>query len=305
MTTLVDLSTATSASLQFKTSYDIEQDWDYAYVLVDGVPTPGNITTNDNPYGGNFGNGITGISGGWVDAEFDLSAYVGAEIELTIYYLTDAYVTNPGMYIDDVSVNVDGSVVLFDDAEGDPQFLLGGFVQDEGFVESPHYYLMEWRTHDGIDQGLKHVPVGAQSMEYNKGLVVWYVDDYFTENWVGIHPGEGFLGVVDADQKTLVWSDGTVASTRYQIHDAAFSRRPSSFLSVTIDDPSLGEIDLMDYFVWPIHQFKDYRDYSTPEQPDSGRLLTPYGLKAEVVADSWDGSVGKIKLSKKSWKQYW
>ncbi len=43
------------------------------------------------------------------------------------------------------------------------------------------------------------------------------------DNWTGIHPGEGFLGVVDADQIPIRWSDDSVASTRYQIHDAAFS----------------------------------------------------------------------------------
>ncbi len=305
MVTYLDLSTATSANLSFQAAYDIEQDWDYAYVLVDGVPIRGNITTNDDPYGSNLGNGITGASNGWVTADFDLSPYVGGEIQLVIYYLTDAFVTNPGMYVDDISISVDGAVVLFDDAEGEPQFALSGFTQDPGYMYTPHYYLMEWRTHTGTDIGLKYVPVGEQRMEYNTGLLVWYVDDFFTENWVGLHPGEGFVGVVDADQKTLIWSDGTVASTRYQIHDAAFSRRPSSFLSLTINDLELGEIDLMDYFIWPIHKFKDYRDYSTPEQPDSGRLLTPYGLKAEVVSDSWDGSVGKIKLSKKRWKQKW
>ncbi|WP_439842355.1 hypothetical protein, partial [Aeromonas taiwanensis] len=25
-------------------------------------------------------------------------------------------------------------------------------------------------------------------------------------NWVGVHPGEGFLGVVDGDQRTLKWT---------------------------------------------------------------------------------------------------
>lgn len=304
MVTVVDLSTASSASLHFKATYDIEEHWDYAYVLIDGVPVAGNITTNDNPNEANQGNGVTGYSNGWVDAEFDLSAYTGAPVQIAILYLTDSFVTNPGLYVDNISVVADGTTIFFDDAET-PLFSLGGFVPDPGYVETPHYYLLEWRTHHGVDIGLKHVPVGDQLMEYNNGLLVWYVDDYFSENWVGIHPGEGFLGVVDADQKALFWSDGLVASTRYQIHDAAFSRRPSSFMSLTITDPDAGEIDLMDYFIWPIASFRDTRDYSTPELPDAGRLLTSYGLRADVVADSWDGSVGKIELSKKNWKQYW
>ena len=47
-------------TLRFKTWYDIETNWDYAYVEVstDGtnyVPIPGNITTTYNPNGNNFG----------------------------------------------------------------------------------------------------------------------------------------------------------------------------------------------------------------------------------------------------------
>lgn len=39
---------------------------------------------------------------------------------------------------------------------------------------------------------------------YNTGLVVWYADDSFKDNWVGVHPGEGFLGVVDSHPEAFV-----------------------------------------------------------------------------------------------------
>ena len=39
---------------------------------------------------------------------------------------------------------------------------------------------------------------------YNTGLVVWYADDSFKDNWVGEHPGEGFLGVVDSHPEHLL-----------------------------------------------------------------------------------------------------
>ncbi|MEH7462845.1 hypothetical protein V7166_12410, partial [Bacillus thuringiensis] len=48
-----------------------------------------------------------------------------------------------------------------------------------------------------------------------------------TDNWVGIHPGEGFLGVVDSHPEAIVGTlngKPTVKnSTRFQIADAAFS----------------------------------------------------------------------------------
>ncbi len=61
---------------------------------------------------------------------------------------------------------------------------------------------------------------------YNTGLVVWYADDSFKDNWVGMHPGEGFLGVVDSHPEALVGNlNGKPAygNTGMQIADAAFS----------------------------------------------------------------------------------
>src|SRR5690606_13874324 len=62
-------------TLTAKVNFDIEVDWDYAYLTVNGVPVPTNLSTNVDPNGQNFGEGITGASGGWVDLTADLSAY--------------------------------------------------------------------------------------------------------------------------------------------------------------------------------------------------------------------------------------
>lgn len=88
--------------------YEIETDWDYAYVEIstDGgsgfLSIPGNITTNYDPHGNNLGNGITGFSNGWVQGKFDLGDYLGEEIYLRLRYVTDAYVNEPGFYADDI-----------------------------------------------------------------------------------------------------------------------------------------------------------------------------------------------------------
>jgi len=89
--------------------YDIELGWDYAYLegSADGganwVTLPGNRTTNSNPNGNNLGNGITGFSGGWVSATFDLEQLMVHEtgfVLLRFVYITDASVNNEGLYID-------------------------------------------------------------------------------------------------------------------------------------------------------------------------------------------------------------
>ncbi|WP_425383199.1 immune inhibitor A domain-containing protein [Rossellomorea oryzaecorticis] len=296
LSTTVDLTNATSAEFNFKAWYDIEVDWDYAYVTVNGDPVASDITTDTNPHGSNLGNGITGSSNGWIDASFDLSEYAGQEVEVAIEYVTDAAVSNPGFYADDLSLVVDGEQVLFDDAEGDPKFTLDGFTKNDGIKRSDHYYLLEWRSHNGVDEGLANIRRGASLMQFNKGLVVWYVDKQFSENWTGIHPGEGFVGVVDADQSTNYWSDGAVGSTRYQVHDAAFSLNKSE--KMFLDYSQLLGVTMKDNQTAQTPLFDDSLDYSNKGLVDAGRDVPDYGLKFRVTGESADGTVGKVLIFK-------
>nr|WP_285876830.1 immune inhibitor A domain-containing protein [Fictibacillus phosphorivorans] len=303
MITSVDLTNASSATLSFKAWYDIETDWDYASVQVkeEGseawVAIPGNITTDTDPHEQNPGHGITGKSDGWIDATFDLSAFAGKNIQVKLNYWTDVAAVNPGIYVDDVSVTVDGTQTLFDDAEGEPAFTLEGFKKDQGKFYSDHYYLLEWRNHEGVDEGLAHIRRGNSLMQYDGGLLVWYVDNSYSDNWTGIHPGDGFLGVVDANQETLKWSDKSVASSRYQIHDAAFSKKKSA--KMFLDYRELLGLTLTDNKVNPTHKFNDKKDYSNPGMPDAGRDIPTFGLQFEVVGTSKDDSVAKIKLARR------
>ncbi|BBM00540.1 immune inhibitor A domain-containing protein [Microbulbifer sp. GL-2] len=295
----VDLTDEQSASLSFKIWYDIEQDWDYGAVMVDlgegFTSIPGSITTESNPNEQNPGHGITGSSSGWVDAEFDLSAFAGKQFNLALVYITDAYEANPGFYADDITLNIGGEAAVFDDAEGESNFSLAGFSRNPGYSLHDHYYLLEWRTHRGVDQGLAHVNVAGQMLTFNEGLLVWYADTSFDNNWVGIHPGDGFLGVVDADQKVLKWSDDSVASTRYQIHDATFSTDWVGQLNLDLLE-DFG-VSLTDTHNRPHRVFSDRRSFTNIEIPDAGRAITSYGLKVRVVARSNDKSVGKIFIT--------
>ncbi|WP_153463868.1 immune inhibitor A domain-containing protein [Sediminibacillus terrae] len=296
MSLTVDLTGASSAELNFKAWYNIETDWDYASVKVNGESIEGNLTTTEDPNGQNPGHGITGNSDGWVDASFDLSSYAGQEVELELNYWTDVAVAQPGLYVDDITVTADGTAVVEDDAESDSPFAFDGFVKDEGKFYSENYYLLEWRSHNGVDEGLAHIRRGASLMSFDEGLMVWYVDNSYSENWTGIHPGEGFLGVVDADQHTNYWSDGTVADTRYQLNDAAFSLHKSSkmFLDYT---ETLG-VTLTDNHTKRRPLFDDSVDYSNPELPDAGRIVPTEGLKFRIIGESDDGTVGNVLIYK-------
>ncbi len=305
MVATVDLTGNTSATLDFDAWYNIEQYWDYAMVQVstDGGETWTSLssdrtssTLDPDGYPEIKENlpGYTGSSNGWVHEKIDLSAYTGQEVQLQFRSMTDWATNLDGFFADNVKVTADGNEVFADGAEGDPQFTLDGFEKHDGKYSSKHYYLLEWRSHNGVDEGLKHIRRGASLMSFDPGLVVWYVDESYDNNWTGEHPGDGFLGVVDADQHTNYWSDKTVGSSRYQLHDAAFSLEKSE--KMFLDYP--GQFTMKDNFTQRTPLFDDSTDYSNPGLVDAGRNIPEYGLKFRVVGQSADGTVGKVLIFK-------
>jgi immune inhibitor A len=137
MTRSFDLGGVGQAALEFWTWYDIESDWDFAYVEVstDGGQTwdilPGRYTTNENKSGNSFGHAWTGVSGGgdtpqWVQEQVDLSAYAGQAILVRFEYITDDAVNHAGFLVDDIAIPAIG---YLDDAEAGA----GGW-QADGFV---------------------------------------------------------------------------------------------------------------------------------------------------------------------------
>jgi hypothetical protein len=99
-------------SLKFWVWYDVETNYDYFYaqVSIDGghsfTNLAGSLTTNTDPKNMNLGNGMTGQSGGWVRAAFDLSAYTGMQVVFRLTLFTDSYTLGEGVYVDDIE-NVD------------------------------------------------------------------------------------------------------------------------------------------------------------------------------------------------------
>lgn len=91
----VDLRRVHQATLRFQTWYDIETNYDYAYVEVsrDGGTTwdtlRGTHTTRANPNGANYGNGYTGTIKDWQTEAVDLSRYAGHRVMLRLEYITD------------------------------------------------------------------------------------------------------------------------------------------------------------------------------------------------------------------------
>ena len=131
LTRELDLTGVTQANLTFRTWFDIEEWYDYAYVAVseDGgdtwVTIAGRRTTEDDPIDVAYGPGYTGSSEGWVEERIDLTDYAGSVIQIRFEYVTDGALQRPGWAIDDIAVPEIG---FFDGGERD----VGGWDR-EGF----------------------------------------------------------------------------------------------------------------------------------------------------------------------------
>ncbi len=302
----VDLTGTTSAALTFDAWYDIEEQWDFAFVQVstdngahwtslansdtraDAVPEAYPTILQSLP-------GFTGNSNGWKAEKFDLSAYAGQKIKLRLRNITDWGTSFTGFFADNIKVVADGKTILEDGGEdATSAFTLNGFQKFDGNKYTDQYYLLEWRNHQGVDTGLAHIRRGNSLMSYDGGLVIWYVDNSYTENWTGIHPGDGFLGVVDAhDDTNLVWNTGGQADSRFHIADAAFNIFPTSGLNIQYPGRTL---TLASKAGIPL--FNDSKDYNNAFLPDAGRNIGHFGLKILVNDQAKDKSVGSIKISK-------
>jgi immune inhibitor A len=189
---------------------------------------------------------------------------------------------------------VDDKSIFKDDSEGTPKLEMDGFIQSDGTFSKDHYYYLEWRNYAGSDKALEH----SRNAKYNTGLVVWYGDESFTDNWVGEHPGEGFLGVIDAHPKAIAGKkDGKITysqSTRYQVADAAFSFDHTKPFS--LNDLTRGNYNF--YSLKGNRAFDDSQTYIDQNIPDAGKILPQLGLKFEVMGEAKDNSAGLVWIHK-------
>ena len=117
--------------ISFRTWYDLEEDYDYLYLVAseDGetwqiITTPSG--TDEDPSGNSYGWAYNGTTDGWMEETVDLSQFAGKVIQLRFEYVTDAAVNGEGLLLDDVRID---AVNYSSDFETDD----GGWI-GEGFV---------------------------------------------------------------------------------------------------------------------------------------------------------------------------
>ncbi len=219
-------------TLTAKVNYDIEADWDYAYLEAssngtDFTPVQTSRSTTTNPNGQNFGYGITGsTNGAWVDLTATLPADTTA---VRWRYWTDVAVTEFGIKVDDITL--DGTVI--GDGETADGWTYDGFVQTGQQLEEEFFnaYIGENRQYDGYDASLETAynfgfattkPDWVEFQPYQPGLLVTYWDTSVSNNNVGDHPGSGLVLPVDAHPQFSHWPDGTLMRPRILSGDSTF-----------------------------------------------------------------------------------
>ncbi|TNF70576.1 MAG: M6 family metalloprotease domain-containing protein, partial [Acidobacteria bacterium] len=298
-----------SSTLTAWVNYDIELDWDYAYLVVstDGGATWDHVATDHStsfdPNGQNFGNGITGNSGGWVALSADLSAYTG-DVLLGFRYWTDVAAVNPGFMVDDIEV----TGYPIDDAESDFGWTFDGFrlTTGEETAYYNNYYVAEFRQYRGYDLGLANaynfgwggVPGLGNWVErfpYQNGLLISYWDTSFARNNVGAYCAAGRCGglllPVDAHPELMYRADGGIWRNRVQTYDSTFGLEPTDAITLhwrgdPSYHPSLPAVPIFD----------DNNSYYDPGNP-TGSVITPVtGTQIRVKSVSAHGSFMQVEV---------
>jgi immune inhibitor A len=158
-------------TLNFAAWYDLEQDYDYAYVMVsdDGdknwTTAHATHSSSTNPNGGNYGNGITGKSGGgatpqWVQESVDLSKWAGKKIQVRFESITDDAAHFAGMTIDAVSIPQLG---FSDNISTDNGWRANGWIRSNNVL--PQKYLLQAvvYTAGSTIPSIRRIPVDATS----------------------------------------------------------------------------------------------------------------------------------------------
>lgn len=274
-------ATTEKLTLAMQASWEIEADYDYMQVKVDGVAIAGNYTKSVNAINrarhiitGNSSSISTAVgSDAWVGLEYDLSAYAGKAVTIEFTYVTDEATTESGITIDNISIKQGATELYADNAEVAGKATLAGYNRITDTRPGPaSRYLIQLRSHNGVDAGLK-------SKGFDPGVLLWLEDFSYYDNNVSDHPGHGLIGVIDADQNMIGNN-----STDVQIRDAAFSTVRQTAYS--------GDNNLE-----PVSLFDDSFDYSAPLQPQSGMVLQKLGLTMQVVSQASDNSTAVIRLA--------
>lgn len=178
LTRPVDLRDVSTATLDYKVYYDLEEGYDFAYVSVStdggrtwqGVVADGmqGLKQADDPAEDALTDRFyTGNNGRWIAERVDLSPFSGQEILLRFEYVTDLILTYSGFAIDDIAIPEIG---FFDDAE----ILESGWIA-EGFTRATVDLIQGWPL-QLVTFDENGVPMVARSDVADDGRLTYFLE---------------------------------------------------------------------------------------------------------------------------------
>jgi hypothetical protein len=168
LTAAFDLSQVERATLKFSAWYDLEEEYDFAYISIstDNGQT-WDILSPENMRVGEFGPAFNGRSAdrannqdGWVKEAISLNSYIGQTVTIRFEVLTDSAVTGKGLALDDISIPELGYQT---DVEGGND----GWAA-EGFVQTGWQIPQQWAVQlieDGPNPTVTRLPLN----QFNQG----------------------------------------------------------------------------------------------------------------------------------------
>jgi immune inhibitor A len=289
-----------AATFSAKVKFNIELDWDYAYLVysTDGgatwTPLQTNLSTTTDPNGQNKGFGITGSSANaWVDLTANLPS---GSVLLGFRYWTDTNTGGFGLMVDDINVTgyaTDGAETV----TGWTYAPTTGFHVSTGTETAlkSQYYVLEYRTYKGYDSTLQVGPYFFGYMDnplltgfvdhfaYQDGLLINYWDTSQANNNTSQHPGAGLILPIDAHYTALRNVNGAVWRNRIQSYDSTFTLDKTDGISnihvnsVLSTVPSLSAVKVFD-------DRTTYWDPANPQgsvkNPNTGTMVTIQSISA-------------------------
>jgi immune inhibitor A len=292
------------ATLTAQVRYNIETDWDYAYLVysTDGgatwVPIETNRSRTTDPNGQNLGFGITGRARRWTELTANLPA---GDVLLGFRYVTDANTGGFGFMVDEIAITdqpVDG-------AESDAGWTFDGFWRTSGeeLRYYANYYVVEYRAYWGYDKNLQVGPYNfgfldnpllgdwVEHLPYQDGLLINYWDTSQSNNQTNRHPGQGLLLPVDAHPTAMIRADGGVWRNRMQTYDSTFTLDPTDALTLHWrSEPSYHPSQP------GVRMFDDRLSYYDEANPMGSVIVPNTGTQIRIQSISAQGNLMQIQV---------
>jgi immune inhibitor A len=305
LTRSLDLSGVKSATVSASAWYDIEDGFDYLHAeySTDGG---GNWTEVGTP--------LTGTNKGkWSTIKYTIPGGNAATL-FRYRFQSDGGVHLANAFLDDIVVKSGGTTLLTDSVENGAN----GWTADGGFKISTgtetsigdRYYLVENRTYVGYDATLQTgpyqfsfgltAPEKVEHFPFQDGLLVWMVDETYSDNNTSEHAGHGLSLPVDARPDPFKYPDGTWPSNRRQPFDATFGLQTTDAVTLHKDVvvgkgktqhvESVGATAPASAGI-PTFDDTDEDAYWTDENPSNSTLVAGQGVTVTVTSQNTGGTM--------------